>query len=109
MDVSIELLTIVMFGSMSLLLLSGLPVAFVLGGCAMLFGVAVWGPASMGIVLLKASDIMRADLLVAIPLFVFMALMLQRSGLAESLYRTLHIWMGGFPVASPEAVSSAAP
>ncbi len=91
---SIELLTVVMFGAMFVLLASGLPVAFVLGGCAMVFGGLVWGPASLGIVLLKASDLMRANLLVAVPLFVFMALMLQRSGLAEALFQALYTWMG---------------
>jgi tripartite ATP-independent transporter DctM subunit len=94
---SIELLTVIMFGFMLVMLASGLPVAFVLGGSAMVFGAFVWGPASMSLVLLRASDLMRANLLVAIPLFVFMALMLERSGLAESLYKALYTWMGGLP------------
>ena len=94
---SIEFLTIIMFGFMLVMLATGLPVAFVLGGCAMFFGIFVWGPEVLSMVLLKASDMMRANLLIAIPLFVFMALMLQRSGLAESLYHALYTWLGGLP------------
>lgn len=94
---SIEVTTLVMFGGMVLLLLTGLPVAFVLGGSAVLFGGLLWGPAAMGMVLLKASDLMRANLLVAVPLFVFMAFMLQRSGIAEGLYEALQAWFGGLP------------
>src|SRR5690554_7750958 len=33
--------------------------------------------------------------LVAIPLFVFMAMVLERTGVARDLYRTMHLWFGG--------------
>jgi tripartite ATP-independent transporter DctM subunit len=92
---SIELATILMFVSMMVLLASGLPVAFVLGGIALLFGYALWGPASLNVVVAAASDLLRANLLVAVPLFVFMAYMLERSGIAEDLYGVMHRWMGG--------------
>jgi tripartite ATP-independent transporter DctM subunit len=92
---TIDLITLVMFGGMILLLLTGLPVVFVLGGSALLFGTIFWGPAAANIVLLKASDLMRADLLVAVPLFVYMAFMLQRSGISEGLYKAMHSWFGG--------------
>jgi len=84
-----------MFVSMMVLLASGLPVVFVLGGIALLFGYAIWGPASLNVVVAAASDLLRANLLVAVPLFVFMAFMLEKSGIAEDLYDVMHRWMGG--------------
>ncbi len=92
---SIELVTLLMFVSMLVLLASGLPVAFVLGGSGLLFGLAIWGPASLNVVVMAASNLMRANLLVAVPLFVFMAFMLEKSGIAEDLYAAMHCWMGG--------------
>jgi tripartite ATP-independent transporter DctM subunit len=83
-----------MFGFMLLMLATGLPVAFVLGGTAVLFGTFMWGPDSVNVVIFKASDIMRESVLVAVPLFVFMACMLERSGIAEALYDVLHRWLG---------------
>lgn len=92
---SIESITLLMFVSMLLLLASGLPVVFLLGGSALLFGYTVWGPASLNVVVAAASDLLRANLLVAVPLFVFMAYMLEKSGIAEDLYGAMHRWMGG--------------
>jgi tripartite ATP-independent transporter DctM subunit len=91
---SIELITILMFGLMLLLLASGLPIVFVLGGTAALFGVLAWGPASIHVIVANASDLMRATILVAVPLFVFMAYMLERAGIAEDLYDVMYRWMG---------------
>ncbi|MEJ5358850.1 MAG: TRAP transporter large permease subunit [Desulfobacterales bacterium] len=92
---SIEAVTLLMFLAMLFLLASGLPVAFVLGGSALFFGYTVWGPASLNVVVAAASDLLRANLLVAVPLFVFMAYMLEKSGIAEDLYGAMHRWMGG--------------
>jgi tripartite ATP-independent transporter DctM subunit len=91
---SIELVTVLMFLVMFILLASGLPIVFVLGGSALLFGLAMWGPESLHVVVANTSDLMRANLLVAVPLFVFMAYMLERSGMSEELYDVMHRWMG---------------
>jgi len=90
----IELITVLMFLAMLLLLTTGLPIVFVLGGCGVLFGILVWGPASLHVVIANASNLMRADVLIAVPLFVFMAYMLERSGISEELYDVMHRWMG---------------
>ncbi|HSA77682.1 MAG TPA: TRAP transporter large permease subunit [Nitrospirota bacterium] len=91
---SIELATLLMFGVMIVLLLSGLPIAFALAGSALLFGVFMWGPASIQVVIYKASDTMRENIIVAVPLFIFMACVLERSGIAEGLYKVMYSWMG---------------
>ena len=91
---SIELISVLMFGLMLLLLASGLPIVFVLGGTAVLFGFFAWGPDSIHVIIANVSDLMRATVLVAVPLFVFMAYMLEGSGIAEKLYDALYRWMG---------------
>ena len=88
------IITILMFGLMFLLMALGLPICFVLGGCALFFGVVFWGPASLNVVILNASNLMNSSILVAVPLFVFMAYMLEKSGVAEDLYQAMHLWMG---------------
>lgn len=92
---SIELISILLFGSMLLLLVSGLPVAFVLGGLAVLFTGVFWGPESLFIILARTFSMMSSTTLVAAPLFVLMAVVLERSGVAEDLYEMMYRWSGG--------------
>jgi len=92
---SIELISILLFGSMLLLLVSGLPVAFVLGGLAVVFTGVFWGPESLFIILARTFSMISSTTLVAAPLFVLMAVVLERSGVAEDLYEMMYRWSGG--------------
>ncbi len=76
---------------------AGIPVAFALGGVAILFGLVFWGPQALLLVTLKASDTMNAGLLLAVPLFVFMAYMLETAGIAEDLFAAQQAWFGALP------------
>lgn len=91
---NIEVITLLLFGSMALLLALGLPVAFAFGGTAIVFFVWLWGPESLFIVSFQAMDLMGTIVMVSIPLFIFMACVLQHSGLADALYSTMHLWLG---------------
>lgn len=78
---------------------SGYPVAFILAGVGILFAVLADVPMlflSMGVQRIY-SGILTNWLLVAIPLFVFMGLMLERSGIAERLMRSLASLFRGTP------------
>ena len=78
---------------------SGYPVAFILAGVGILFAVLADVPMlflSMGVQRIY-SGILTNWLLVAIPLFVFMGLMLERSGIAERLMRSLAALFRGVP------------
>ena len=79
---------------MFILLLSGLPVAFVLGGTATIFSILLWGPGGTFMIAARAIGMMRTIILIAIPLFVFMASVMERSGIAEDLYEAMYRWMG---------------
>lgn len=93
MDIGI--ISIFLFGSMFLLLASGLPVAFVLGGLATVFTAIFWGPESLFIIVARTYSMMSTTTLVAAPLFVLMATVLERSGVAEDLFDMMYRWSGG--------------
>lgn len=92
---SIELLTLLFFGSLLFFLLLGLPLAFVLGGVSIVFLYFTWGFDSFYMVASQIWGTMESFTLVAIPLFVFMAMVLERTGVAKDLYRMMHLWFGG--------------
>ena len=83
-----------MFAGLTVFLLTGLPVAFVLGGLSILFTVLFWDPNALIIVVLQIFDTMGSEALLAIPLYILMALLLQRSGVIEALYRAMELWFG---------------
>jgi len=91
---SIELIALIMFVSLVVLLLTGLPLVFVLGGLAMVFSYFLWGPNSMLLVTLQAWRVMTTYSFVAIPLYIFMAVILQRSGVIEDLFTVMRMWFG---------------
>ena len=91
----IGFISILLFGSMFLLLASGLPVAFVLGGLATVFAAIFWGPESLFIIVARTYSMMSTTTLVAAPLFVLMATVLERSGVAEDLFEMMYRWSGG--------------
>lgn len=90
----IGLISILLFGSMFLLLALGLPVAFVLGGLATVFTAVFWGPESLFIIVARTFSMMSTTTLVACPLFVLMASVLEHSGVAEDLYEMMYRWTG---------------
>ena len=92
---SIQLVTLCLFGSLFLLLALGMPVAFALGGVTAVFAYLLWGPEAFYIIPSKFLGILTSPVLMAIPLFLLMAYMLQHSGVADALFETLYQWMGG--------------
>ena len=85
---------VMMFGGLTLFMLTGLPIAFVLGGLSLLFTVTLWNDAAVVVLVLQIFDTMKSEALLAIPLFILMACILQRSGVIESLYRAMELWFG---------------
>jgi len=79
------------------LLAIGLPVAFVAGGTAALLTLATFGPDLFGLLVLRTWDQMISYAFVAAPMFVLMAALLERAGVADDLYRAILLWMGRVP------------
>ncbi|WP_081759287.1 TRAP transporter large permease [Thioalkalivibrio sp. HK1] len=106
-----DYLPIMMFLTLALLLFSGFPVAFILGGLALLYGLIgyfleifslieffnflprIWGQAAENLVL------------VAIPAFVFMGVMMERSGIANDLLYCVQVLLRRVPGALALAVT----
>jgi tripartite ATP-independent transporter DctM subunit len=93
----IETLTWLMFGSLFLLLLTGYPLAFLVGGVAVGFIAWLWSPDALALVPQRMWNNMTQYLLAAIPLFIFMASMLEKSGLIEQIFDVAYKWLGRVP------------
>jgi len=92
---SIEWLTVLFFGALILFIFSGLPLVFALGGVSVIFIYLTWGPEALYITAAQAWGTMNNFTLVALPLFIFMAMILERSGVANDLYDMMYLWFGG--------------
>ncbi len=110
-----EILVIAMFASFMGLLLLGFPVAWALAGVGLLFAVIgsvliqyfdadlwfTWA-GTIGVLDARIYGIVANELMVALPLFIFMGIMLDRSGIAEklmhSLVRVLGPLRGGYAI-----------
>ncbi|MFU2489274.1 TRAP transporter large permease [Thauera sp. WH-1] len=88
-------LTWIMFGSLFVLLMAGLPLAFVAGGLGVVFLYLVGDAAMLNMVPSRIFPMMTNPDLAAIPLFIFMATMLERAGLIEEMFDAVYQWMGG--------------
>jgi tripartite ATP-independent transporter DctM subunit len=94
---SIELITILLFGALILFLVLGLPLAFVLGGVGVVGSYLLWGDRGLYLIATQAYASMGKFTLLAIPLFIFMSMILERAGVADDLYTLMHRWMGPVP------------
>jgi tripartite ATP-independent transporter DctM subunit len=89
-----EILSGLMFFGIIGFLLLGFPVAFTLAGVSLMFGAVGWGlgvfdPSNFGSLPNRYIGFMTNEVLVAVPLFIFMGVMLERSQIAEQLLLTM--------------------
>jgi tripartite ATP-independent transporter DctM subunit len=89
-----DIWALVMFAALMLLLMLGYPVALTLGAVAMLFGGIFLGLDFFDLLPLRIWGIMTNFSLVSVPLFVFMGILLEKSGLAEELLETMGLLFG---------------
>ena len=94
-----EWIALLLFGTVIVALLAGFPVAFTLGGTALIFagiGVAAgaFNEALLSTLPNRVFGIMTNETLVAVPLFVFMGVTLERARIAEQLLETLSSLFG---------------
>lgn len=94
MNFSPEFITVAMFVGLLIGLFMGHPLAFVLGGLAVIFGYIGWGPACFYMFLNQIWGTMDNYILVCIPLFILMAQLLDQSGIAEDLFDTMRYLFG---------------
>jgi len=93
-ELSPEIITILMLGGILVGVMVGYPLGLVIGGLALIFGFATQGPLIGQLLYMRVWGVFLNYVLLAIPLFVFMGLMLAHSGIAERMYDALYIWLG---------------
>ena len=91
-----EYLPIIFFIVAFILILIGYPVAFTLGGVAVIVGVWMFDVDFFYLLSLRIYGTMQNFVLLGVPLFVFMGMMLEKSGIAEKLLETMALLFGKF-------------
>ena len=92
---SIELITVILFGGMALLLFFGVPAAFAIGGLSVILTLWLCGTKGLYTVATTAYGQITGMTLMAIPMFVLMANILVHSGIADRLFQALSYWLSG--------------
>jgi tripartite ATP-independent transporter DctM subunit len=91
----IGLATFLMIAGIIGLMLTGLPLAFVTGLIALAFTFGWFGETALALVTTRIYSFINEYVLVAVPMFVLMASILDRSGIARDLYSAMRVWAGG--------------
>ena len=92
---SIEILSLLMLGAITLLLGIGLPFAFTTGIVACGFALTLFGPNALTLIVSRTYSFMTEFVLASVPMFILMASILERSGIAQNMFKAVHVWAGG--------------
>jgi tripartite ATP-independent transporter DctM subunit len=88
---------VMMFVMLFGLVFLGIPVAISLISTAFVFGLMVFGDSLSAQMHSRIDDVGKNFVLAAIPLFIFMGAMLERSGIANRLFDAVRMWLGRLP------------
>jgi tripartite ATP-independent transporter DctM subunit len=94
LSIDIAWLTLLLFGSLAILLALGLPMAFCTGSLAVIFLYVFGNSAILNMMPSRIFPFMTDYQLSAVPLFIFMAAMLEKSGVIEELFDVVYKWLG---------------
>jgi tripartite ATP-independent transporter DctM subunit len=89
-----QIAAIVMFFLLLAMVIGGVHLAFSLMFVGVVFGLLFQGPAIFPMSMLQVYDVMEGEILIAVPLFVFMGTILEKSGVAEKVYQSLYELFG---------------
>ncbi len=91
---SSELISLFMFASMMLLLLTGQRVFGVIGFVGTAAALLLWGEGSFEMPFNAAFQVLNWYPLITVPFFIFMGYVMSETGVASNLYRMFHVWFG---------------
>lgn len=91
---SVDLLTVVMLGALVGTLVLGVPIAFATGAVAVIFGVALFDLNTLNLIVSRVFTLMGNQILVSVPLFILMAMILEKAGIAEDIFKAAYVWSG---------------
>ncbi len=89
-----QLAAVVMFTLLLAIVIGGVHLAFALMFMGLIFGLIYLGPSIFPMAMLQIFDVMESEILIAVPLFVFMGTVLEKSGVAEKVYQSLYEFFG---------------
>ncbi|MBH14505.1 MAG: C4-dicarboxylate ABC transporter [Cytophagia bacterium] len=90
----IEYIPLLLFALVFVLILIGYPVALTLGGISVIAGIIFFDIDFFYLLSLRIYGIMNNFVLLAVPLFIFMGITLEKSGIAEKLLETMALMFG---------------
>jgi tripartite ATP-independent transporter DctM subunit len=88
------LIPMIIILSMLIMFMTGMAVSFALVGVSAVLFVICLGPDSLMMMVSNTANQITQEVFLAIPLFVFMAAVLQFSGVSEDLYAAMYSWLG---------------
>jgi tripartite ATP-independent transporter DctM subunit len=94
LDIPIQWLSVLLFGSLGALLMLGLPMAFCTGSLAVIFLYVFGNGAILNMLPARVFPFMTDYQLSAVPLFIFMAAVLEKAGIIEELFDVIYKWLG---------------
>ncbi|EAZ98122.1 TRAP transporter large permease [Marinobacter sp. ELB17] len=94
---SYELIALLMFASMMVLLMTGQRVFAAIGFVAAAAGLLLYGDGAIEMPFTAAFKLFNWFPMLTLPLFIYMGYVMSESGIAEDLYRMLHVWCGRMP------------
>lgn len=94
-DISPELITILMMGGLLVTVMLGFPLAFPIGTVALVIGYLAFGPSVFHLIYQQLFALLHNYVLLALPLFVFMGVVLEYSGIADRMYDALYLLLSG--------------
>ena len=89
-----QLAAIIMLVILLIMVIGGVHLAFALMFLAVVFGLIYLGSPIFPMAMLKIFGVMQSEILIAVPLFVFMGTILEKSGVAEGVYQSLYELFG---------------
>jgi tripartite ATP-independent transporter DctM subunit len=95
-EISPEIVTIIFAVAILIGVLWGYPIGLVVGGSALVIGLLTLGPLTFALIYRRVFFISMNYTFLALPLFIFMGAILERSGVADGLYSALHVLLGRF-------------
>ena len=90
----VETATYLMFGALLVLLVTGIPLAFVTLLVALVFALGWFGPMAVPLITSRVYSFVTSFVFVSVPMFVLMAAVLDRSGIARDLFDAMKL-VGG--------------
>lgn len=89
-----QIAAVIMMGLLLVMVIGGIHLAFALSFLSLAFGLIFQGPVVFSMSMLKIFGLMESEILIAVPLFVFMGTILEKSEVAEGVYQSLYELFG---------------